>query len=125
MERNLVGWFEIPVNDIVRASKFYEAVFNLTLTQMDLGELKMASFPFLDGGYGAGGSLVQHKNFYTPSTNGIVIYFATLDIEKNLSVVLESGGEILQEKKQIGPGQGYMALFRDSEGNRIALHANS
>lgn len=125
MERNLVGWFEIPVNDISRASKFYSAVFDLELTQMDLGELKMATFPFVEGGYGAGGSLVQHPQFYTPSEFGLVIYFGTEDIDKNLEAVKNNGGKVIQEKKAVGPNQGFNAVFMDSEGNRIALHSPS
>jgi len=125
MKRNLVGWFEIPVNDMDRAISFYEAVLNLSLTQMDLGELKMATFPFFEGGYGAGGSLMQHKEHYTPSNHGVVIYFGTKDINKNLDAVRENGGEVLQNKKAIGPNQGFNAVFLDTEGNRIALHSNS
>jgi len=36
MDRNLVGWFEIPVNDMDRAVKFYNSIFEITLTQMDV-----------------------------------------------------------------------------------------
>lgn len=122
MERNFVGWFEIPVNDIHRASSFYEAVFDTTLTQMDLGKVKMASFQFVNGGYGAGGSLMQNEEHYTPSPNGVVIYFGTKDINKNLDAVRKNGGEVIQEKKAIGPDQGFNAVFLDTEGNRIALH---
>lgn len=125
MERNLVGWFEIPANDIERASTFYETLFDLTLTQMDLGELKMATFPFLEGGYGAGGALVKHKEHYTPSSDGVVIYFGTKDINKNLELVRKLGGKVIQEKKAVGPNQGFNAVFIDSEGNRIALHESN
>ena len=31
---NPIGWFEIYVNDMDRATKFYEAVLNVTLTNM-------------------------------------------------------------------------------------------
>ena len=34
MERNPVGWFEIYVQDITRARRFYEAVFQCTLEQV-------------------------------------------------------------------------------------------
>ena len=125
MERNLVGWFEIPVSDIERASSFYEAVFEVSLTQMNLGELKMANFPFVEGGFGAGGSLVNHKRHYIPSSLGVVIYFGTMDIDKNLKAVTENGGEVMQEKKAVGPNQGFNAVFIDTEGNRIGLHSQS
>ncbi len=119
---NLVNWFEIPVIDINRACDFYSSVFDLKLTQMSFGSLKMASFPS-KGGQGATGALVEHKDYYTPSLNGVVIYFSTDDINKNLSLVKRHGGKIIQEKKEIAPNQGFNAVFEDSEGNRIALHA--
>jgi len=121
MDRNLVGWFEIPVNDMVRAVKFYNSIFEITLTQMDAGGLEMSSFPFVEGAYGAGGALVKHTDFYTPSAQGVLVYFATDDIPKVLKAVEEAGGKVLQEKKQITANT-FMGLFLDSEGNRIALH---
>lgn len=39
MNRNLVGWFEIPVNDIDRAIRFYNSIFDITLTQMETSGL--------------------------------------------------------------------------------------
>jgi hypothetical protein len=41
-----------------------------------------------------------------------------------LSLVVAAGkGKILQSKTQISPDFGYMALFLDTEGSCIALHA--
>lgn len=122
MDRNFVGWFEIPVNDMERAVKFYNTIFNIKLTQMETGDLEMFSFPFVEGGYGAGGALVKHADFYTPSIDGILLYFATDNIDKVLQSVLQVGGKVLQERKQITSNT-YMGLFLDSEGNRIALHS--
>jgi len=34
---NQVGWFEIPTEDLQRASNFYQAVFEVTLEQHDMG----------------------------------------------------------------------------------------
>ncbi|WP_317192076.1 VOC family protein [Snuella sedimenti] len=31
MKHNMVGWFEIPVNDMERAKAFYEAVFQVEI----------------------------------------------------------------------------------------------
>ena len=121
MDRNLVGWFEIPVIDMERAIKFYNTIFDITVTKIDAGGLEMASFPIVEGGYGAGGALVKQPDFYSPSDKGILIYFATEDIPKVLKIVAASGGKVLQEKKQITPNT-YMGLFLDSESNRIALH---
>ena len=36
-----------------------------------------------------------------------------------------AGGKIVQPKTQISPDIGFMALFIDCEGNRIALHSRA
>ena len=51
-ESNPVGWFEIYVNDISRAKKFYEKVLDIQLSDLPKPstltyELKMAVFPTL------------------------------------------------------------------------------
>ena len=74
---------------------------------------------------GAGGSLVQNEAHYNPSDNGTLIYFSSDEITKELKRVKEAGGSVLQEKTLIRDDIGYMALFLDSEGNRIALHSRT
>ena len=46
---NPVGWFEIPVLDLERAKKFYDAVFDLDMPLHDLGPMRMAWFPMIEG----------------------------------------------------------------------------
>jgi len=61
---------------------------------------------------------------YEPSDKkGVLIYFSSTDISTQLKKVLEAGGKVLQAKTLISEDVGYMGLFVDSEGNRIALHA--
>ena len=36
-----------------------------------------------------------------------------------------AGGTVYQPKTQISPEHGYMAVFIDTEGNRVALHSRS
>ncbi|NWF50363.1 MAG: VOC family protein [Ignavibacteriaceae bacterium] len=124
LKNNVVGWFEIPVSNMERAMKFYEAVFNLKLERHQMGELDMAWFPFADVP-GSPGSLVYHKEFYTPSSDGVLIYFTAHsgDLNNELSLVEPAGGQTLMPKTLIGEEIGYMALFLDTEGNRIALHS--
>ncbi len=125
MEANMCGWFEIPVSDMDRARKFYETVFDIEIQVHKLGETLMGWFPFTEDpeARGASGSLVQNKEFYTPSSDGVLIYFSSLEINTEMGKVEGAGGKVLQEKKQISPDIGYMALFLDTEGNRIALHS--
>ena len=125
MEHNIVGWFEIPVENMKRAITFYEKVLGVKLERHQMGPLDMAWFPFFHEGTGAPGSLVHYPNAYKPSENGVLIYFtaATGDLNNELSLVEEAGGKVLQGKTQISDDHGFMALLKDSEGNRIALHS--
>ncbi|GGD59128.1 VOC family protein [Muriicola marianensis] len=124
MESNMVGWFEIPVGDMDRAKKFYEAVFDVQIHVQDFNELLMGWFPFAEGKSGASGSLVKHPDFYRPSaTDGPLVYFSCKDVATPLSRIEKEGGKVLQTKKLISEDVGYMGLFLDSEGNRIALHS--
>ncbi len=126
LNRNVVGWFEIPVTDMERAVKFYEEVFKYKLSRHPMGPLDMAWFPGPEGDDmpGSAGSLVYHKDFYKPSPDGSLVYFTAPsgDLENELSRVEKAGGKVLIPKKQISPDVGYMGVFLDTEGNRIAIH---
>jgi len=125
MNTNVVGWFEIPVTDMERAVKFYENVFAIKLERHLLGPIDMAWFPAFENGSGASGSLVFNKQAYKPSPDGILIYLTSPsdDVSIELGRVEKAGGKILRSKTNISDEVGYMALFSDSEGNRIALHS--
>jgi len=118
---NPVGWFEIPVQDLERARGFYEAVFNIELSPQQMGPLEMAWFPMVEGAPGATGSLVKAEG-YTPSTDGVRIYFTAPDIEETLERAVKNGGEVLMERTGIGD-YGFIARLRDTEGNSIAIHS--
>ena len=125
MEQNMVGWFEIPVTDMDRAISFYNAVFKLNIQAQSFGGITMGWFPFVEGGEGASGSLVLDKNYQPSATHGVVIYFSSEDVSNELNRVEAAGGAVLQAKTQISPEVGYMGIFKDSEGNRIALHSRA
>lgn len=117
-----VGWFEIPTKDMEHAVRFYETVFDCKLYRNAMGDFDMAWFAWDEEIKGAGGSLVHHEA-YTPSQDGTLVYFSSEDTDTELNRVEEAGGKILQMKSEISPDIGYMALFLDTEGNRIALHS--
>lgn len=126
LNANVVGWFEIPVSDMERAIKFYETVLGLKLERNQMGELDMAWFPFAEAP-GAPGSLVYHKDFYKPSSDGALVYFTSYsgDLKNELEKVEPAGGKVLVPKTLIKEDIGYMAVCEDTEGNRIALHSRS
>jgi predicted enzyme related to lactoylglutathione lyase len=119
----MIGWFEIPVTDIRRAKKFYDSVFEINVQLHDLGAVQMG-WILGNGDNKMLGSLMQYSDAYKPSkTEGVLIYFTSDDVQNELDRITDAGGEILQPKTLVSPEFGYMALFLDTEGNRMALHS--
>lgn len=116
---NPVVYFEIPVNDIDRAMKFYKAVFNFDIDKENIDNNEMALFPFADENSGISGALAKGE-IYKPTKDGVVIYFKTENIDSTLKLATTNGGQILYPKTDNGIG--LVAEFEDTEGNRIALY---
>jgi hypothetical protein len=118
---NPVVFFEIPVNHLDRAMKFYGAVFGFAFERMTIDGNEMAMFPWQEGTRGISGALAQGDS-YQPATNGSRLYFHTDDIDRTLALAVSGGGRILYPKTHVGEW-GWVAEVEDTEGNRIALHA--
>ena len=121
----MVGWFEIPVINMDRAIVFYNAVFKIKIQAQDFGGTLMGWFPFEEGKPGASGSLIQNQAYEPSDKKGILVYFSSEDVNNELNRVEDAGGKVIQAKTQISPDVGYMGIFIDSEGNRIALHSRA
>lgn len=123
--KHAISWFEIPAIDIDRAQKFYETIFEVKMQALDLGSTKMRMFPLDDPMEGVGGTLIDSGGFHKPSlTDGPLIYLnGNPDVNIVLNKVVAAGGKIIQPKTEISPEYGYMAIFQDTEGNRVALHS--
>ena len=124
--RKLLSWIEIPAIDIKRAKNFYEAVFEIRLNELEIGKgFKMALFQLPDSHLG--GALVQNEEFYTPSnTHGPVLYFdANPDLQVFQDRIEPAGGKVTISKRQIAASDGFIAIFEDTEGNRMALYSDN
>lgn len=126
MKHNTFVWIEIPVSDMERAVKFYETVLDIKLQPVEFGGLQMAWFPNAEDATatGATGTLIKQES-YIPSKEGPLVYIGCDDLQNELGRVEAAGGSIYQEKTQISPEHGYMGVFIDSEGNRVALHSQA
>jgi predicted enzyme related to lactoylglutathione lyase len=122
---NALNWFEISVNDIARAKKFYEDIFSIKMDTMEMMGMQMAFFPMENmNGYVSGG-LVQGP-MHKPSADGAKIYLnGNPDLDEALSKVEAAGGKVTMPKTKISDDIGYMAFFIDTEGNGVALHSNN
>ena len=123
--KNAISWFEIPTTDINRAQQFYETIFGITLVPMDMPNIKMRMFPLDDMMTQVGGALVDSGGFHKASaTDGPLIYLnGNPDVQHVLDKVVAAGGSIMVPKTEISPDYGFMAVFMDTEGNRVALHS--
>jgi len=123
--KNVISWFEIPTVDLDRATKFYETIFNIKMNPLDTPQIRMRMFPIDDPMTGIGGALASAPGFYQPSaTDGPLIYLnGNPDVQLVLDKVEAAGGKIVVPKTAISPEHGHMAVFIDTEGNRVALHS--
>jgi hypothetical protein len=133
MPRNPVGWFEIYVQDMDRARRFYESVFQVKLEKLKVAEevttevadrhsqFEMWSFPSAMDSAGASGTLVRMEG--VPSGgNSTLVYFMCADCAVEAGRVAQSGGRVQREKIAIGD-YGFVCLVVDTEGNMIGLHS--
>jgi predicted enzyme related to lactoylglutathione lyase len=120
--RNTVVWFDIPVTDMDRAIRFYEAVTQTGMQRLTLenGD-ETALFASQDSG--VTGSLYKSTQD-KPSEFGSRVYLnAEPSIDDWIKRVKSAGGRIAVEKTEIPKVGGYYAYFIDSEGNRVGLNA--
>ncbi len=121
MPPNPVNWFEIYVQDMPRARRFYEAVLGAKLGKLEAGGLEMWAFPMAQGAAGAAGALVHAPGVGSGAT-GTVVYFSCEDCATEESRVEPAGGRIEKKKFSIGP-YGFISLVHDPDGNLFGLHS--
>jgi len=121
---NPVGWFEIYVQDLDRAQKFYEEVLNINLSPIEGSpEVKMLGFSNTDAmdKPGSTGALVKMDGV-TSGGNSVLVYFITEDCSVEESRVTTAGGKIMKPKMSIGQ-HGFISICTDTEGNAFGLHS--
>jgi hypothetical protein len=117
-----VNWVEIPALDIHRAAAFYSKLYDTPLNVIDQGVRKLVILPHENGGVGAA---VNQSNNFLPGDRGPLVYLnAGQDLTPMLNRVIAAGGQIVTPKTDLG-GNGYYAIFRDTEGNHLALMSAS
>jgi predicted enzyme related to lactoylglutathione lyase len=135
MKSNPVVWFEIYVENMVRAKAFYEATLEVKLEIMPAptkemskkANMEMWSFPMPKDNEtamttpGACGMLVKMEG-YNPGSGGTLVYFGCEDCSVTAARAAKNGGRICNEKMSIGE-YGFIALIQDTESNMIGLHS--
>jgi predicted enzyme related to lactoylglutathione lyase len=112
---NAAVWFEIPVTDLGKASRFYEAVTTLTLKQVASGPNPTAIFPAKKSG--VAGHLYPGK---PQKDGGNTIHLAVpAPLETALERVTKNGGKVLSEVVKIPEGR--FAYCLDPDGNSVGF----
>lgn len=120
---NAIGWFDIYVSDLKRATAFYEQVLDVKLEQMGdpTGETQMMSFPTDMSVYGASGALVK-ADHSQPGVGGTMVYFSVQDCAVEQERVESAGGKVIRPKFSIGEF-GWVTVCQDTEGNMFGLNS--
>jgi uncharacterized protein len=121
MAQNPVRWFEIYVQDMNRAKRFYENVFDVKLERLNTPDVEIWSFPMQMDQMGISGALVKMEGFPSGG-NSTIVYFACEDCAVEEGRAEKFGGRIQKWKTSIGE-YGFISLVYDTEGNMIGLHS--
>ena len=116
---NSIVHFEIPADDVKRAKKFYEKVLGWKIS--DPWKMNYFLVETKDKGEdGINGGLMPRQNPGQPFMN----YVAVDSIDAFLKKVAKAGGVVAMPKTEIGEGMGWVAAFKDTEGNLMGFHEN-
>ena len=114
--------FEIPVDDIERAQKFYWSTFGwmmkpdeaMDYTMVTTGEMDSNNRPKMPG-YINGGMMKKTKILKHP-----IVTINVADIDKAIASAEKNGGKVVVKKAKMGEF-GYAAYVKDTEDNVIGL----
>lgn len=120
---NTLNWFEIPATDFARAKAFYAKVLDAQIQDDPNPNMQYAYLPSDPQKGGYGGAIASGENF-VPSMIGTTIYLdGGHDLSLPLGKVESAGGKVILPKTAIGENRGFIALFIDTEGNKVGLHS--
>jgi len=125
--QNAIVHFEIAVDDIERAQKFYGDIFGWSFNTFEMPEgdpyygvttteVDDKNQPKHPGAINGG--MMKRKMKEQPSMN----YINVTSIDDMMKKIADQGGETCMPKTEIAPGMGWIACFKDPEANMMGLH---
>ena len=118
--------FEIHVDDMERAMKFYGEVFGWTFEDYS----EYAGMPYFgavtgdDQQMGINGALMQRKSAppeLNQALNGFACTMGVEDYDSTEAKILKSGGKVALPKYAL-PGMAWQGYYLDTEGNIFGVH---
>lgn len=111
MSINRVTHFEIPCNDPDRTMSFFANVFGWAFQQLGKEEYWIA-FSGDENSAGINGAFSKKRDPAQPVVNSIRVE----NMEETMTNIISQGGDIVVPKMPV-PGVGYLAYFKDPDGN--------
>jgi predicted enzyme related to lactoylglutathione lyase len=121
LEHSPLVWAEIAVTDMKRAVAFYKNNFGLSFKHEIMNGMEM-SIVETENSDDPSIALLKHE-MMVPSRDGSTVYLhLTLTLNDKINELKAVGIEILLPPMPIKEGEcGYIAIFVDSEGNKVGL----
>ena len=109
--------FAIHADDVQRASKFYQRVFDWQSSGLPGAGATAREFVQVSGGEGVHGAIqLRRFNPLPRDVLGFECSIGVTDVARTAHRVEAAGGEIVMPKTAI-PGVGWIVKFTDTEGN--------
>ncbi|MCZ7393032.1 MAG: VOC family protein [Candidatus Methanoperedens sp.] len=109
--------FDLPVDDLERAKKFYKKLFDWKFNQVPMAiAFYLIETKDLNGNQAVGGGTGKRR---LPAQN-IMNYIGVPSVEEYITKVKKLGGNIITPKTA-APGWGYLAICVDTENNLFGL----
>lgn len=112
---NQIMWLEIASTDVPASAKFYGDLFGWPIVTDEKMNYTMTAFE--EPQTGAGFSPVDPERGTTEGS--VLVYVDVEDVDATIARAKELGAPVLMDKFEI-PTVGWMAVFGDPGGNRIA-----
>ena len=121
-KNDVICWFEIPVTDMAKSVRLYEAMLDTKIAISDFGGIPHGVLSNADHTCTSGALIVDPKR---RASAGTVLYFTAKDgVKACLSRAVEAGAKVVQPFTSIAP-HGALALVADLDGNVVGLHQES
>lgn len=118
--------FEVPAEDLARAKKFYQETFGWQLQDMPdmnyiLARTVETDDKWMPKEVGAiNGGMMKRNDIVTGPSFSIDVK----NIDEAMAKVKAAGGSVIKDKTSVG-SMGFVAYFKDTEGNVLSLWQNA